>query len=364
MKSMKTSSLFRLAALLIIAVIVVCMVGFAAEDRRNDKDKLPGENSGEEGDNLQRPSEENNTPAPPTPPEHTHYLTGLETTADAQKTKPLCFVLDSASPLYGISGSPLTVEIPIENGQSRFLLYQDDAKNLGKIGSITATRECITRLVDLFGGIAVYRGNDGLHSPNEKDNGCFSFDLSAEPGYAYTESTSFLYSNGDLLLAGLQNAGVSTAVTAMTSPFSFAPYFADPISFGTSAQTVLIPYAANNETGLYYDTTTGTYLLGKGGQVKSDLLNGKSAAYTNAFVLFANATTYESESHTEMTPDTAGGGKGYYFTRGTAIPIEWSTDASGKLILKNDAGATLTVNRGASYIAFYKASQASSVIFS
>ena len=360
MKSMKTSSLFRLAALLIIAVIVICMVGFAA-DRNDGKDTRPEDNSGEVVDGINPPPEDNNTAKPP---EYTHYLTGLEITADAQKTKPLCFVLDSSSPLYGISGSPLTVEIPIENGTSRFLLYQDDPKNLGKIGSITSSRECITRLVDFFGGIAVYKGNDGLRQTDAKESGRFTFDLAATSGYAYTENTSFLYSNGDLLLAGLQNAGVSTAATAQTSPFSFAPYFSDPISHATSAQTVLIPYAANNETGLYYDTATGMYLLGKGGQVKSDLLNGKNAAYTNAFVLFANATTYESESYTVMTPDTIGGGKGYYFTQGTALPIEWSTDATGNLLLKNESGTALTVNRGASYIAFYKASQAASVIFS
>ena len=32
MKSIKTSSLFRLAALLIIAIIVICMVGFVAQE--------------------------------------------------------------------------------------------------------------------------------------------------------------------------------------------------------------------------------------------------------------------------------------------------------------------------------------------
>ena len=36
----------------------------------------------------------------------------------------------------------------------------------------------------------------------------------------------------------------------------------------------------------------------------------------------------------------------------------------GNLLLKNENGTALTVNRGPSYIAFYKASKAASVIFS
>ena len=51
MKSLKTSSLFRLAALLIIAIIVICMVGFVAQEWQDDKEKQPesgktDENSG------------------------------------------------------------------------------------------------------------------------------------------------------------------------------------------------------------------------------------------------------------------------------------------------------------------------------
>ena len=362
MKSIKTGSLFRLAALLMIALIVVCMVGFAAESF-GDKPKDPEQN---EGNPEKKPDEnlEDPIPEPPKPPEYVHYLTGLEITADESKNKPLCFVLDASSPLYGIYGSALTVEIPIENGQSRFLLYHENVKALGKIGSITATRDCITHLTDCFGGIAVHKGTDGKITPLGTNQGASTFDLSKTPGYAYTENTSFLYSNGDLLLAGLQNAGMSTALTSSPTPFHFHTYGSDPIRFSTAASNIVLPYASNNETGLYYDAETHTYLLGKGGQVKSDLLNGKNAAYTNAFVLFANTTTYESESHTEMIPDTASGGKGYYFTEGTATAIEWSTDEKGQLILKNEQGEVLTVNRGASYIAFYKASQSGSVVFS
>ncbi len=369
MKSLKTSSLFRLAALLIIAVVVICMVGFVAQEWQGAPEKQP--ESGETDNNSGNTDENTDgdgtsvTPDPPAPPEYTHYLTGLETTAEEHRTRPLCFVMDSASPLYGISNAPLTIEIPIENGRTRLLVYRDHSQNLGKIGSITEGRECILRLLDCFGGIAVYNGIDSERGGQGASQGRPSFDLSLQQGYAYSENASYLYSNGDLLYAGLQNAGISlTATEGRALPFNFVPYFSDPIRFSASAQTVILPYSESNETDLYYDANAHRYVLGKNGQTKSDLLNGRSAAYENAFVLFADATTYESASRTEMITDTAGGGSGYYFTEGTALPILWRTDAAGRLIFTNESGEIITANRGSSYIAFYKASQAEKVLFS
>ncbi len=369
MKSLKTSSLFRLAALLLIAVIAICMVGFVAEGWQSEPPKQPesGETDKNNGDTDENTDGggETITPEPPSPPEYTHYLTGLKITAEEYRQRPFCFVMDSASPLYGISDAPMMIEIPIEAGQSRFLVYRDQSQNLGKVGSITKERECISRLLDFFGGIAIYNGTEGSRLTNGAQSSRLSFDLSAYSGYAYTENTNYLYSNKDLLLAGLQNAGISTSATeALTLPFAFAPYFSDPIRFTASAQAVTLPYSEINETNLYYDSTCGQYLLGKGGQAKNDLLNGKSVSFKNAFVLFADATTYEGADQTEMTIDTDGGGKGYYFTEGTACAITWRTDATGKLIFFDERGTRLTVNRGASYIAFYKASRAADVIFS
>ena len=48
MKSLKTSSLFRLAALLLIAVITICMVGFVTEGWQGGPQNQP--ESGETDD--------------------------------------------------------------------------------------------------------------------------------------------------------------------------------------------------------------------------------------------------------------------------------------------------------------------------
>lgn len=369
MKSLKTSSLFRLAALLLVAVITICMVGFVTEGWQSEPQNQPesgdtDENSGDTDENTDGGGNAE-IPAPPSPPEYTHYLTGLETTAEESRQKPLCFVMDASSPLYGIYGSPLTIEIPIEGGQSRLLVYRNHTQNLGKIGSISESRACITRLIDFFGGIAIYNGERGNSAASTPATGRFAFDLSGHAGYAYTESTSYLYSNGDLLLAGLQNAGISiSAAENVSLPFSFNPYFSDNIRYAASATTVTIPYSDANETGLYFDISSREYLLAKSGQTKNDLLNGKAISYKNAFILFSDATTYESADRTEMIMDTDGGGTGYYFTEGTATMITWRVDALGNLTFFNEKGEILTANRGTSYIAYYKAACAERVVFS
>ena len=367
MKSLKTSSLFRLAALLLIAVITICMVGFVAEGWQSEPQNQPesGETDENNGDTDENTDGGGKTeiPEPPSPPEYTHYLTGLEITAEESRQKPLGFVMDASSPLYGIYGSPLTIEIPVEGGQSRLLVYRDPSQNLGKVGSISESRACITRLVDFFGGIAVYNGDSGAKAAQAAARA--SFDLSLNFGYAYTENTNYLYSNGDLLLAGLQNAGISiSAAENVSLPFSFNPYFSDNVRYATSATTVTIPYSDANETGLYFDASSREYLLAKGGQTKTDLLNGKTVSYKNAFVLFSDATTYEGADRTEMIMDTDGGGTGYYFAEGSACAITWRVDALGNLTFFNEKGEILTVNRGTSYIAYYKAAMAENVVFS
>ena len=73
MKSLKTSSLFRLAALLLIAVITICMVGFVAEGWQSEPQNQPesgetDENNGDTDENTDGGGKAE-IPEPPSPPE-------------------------------------------------------------------------------------------------------------------------------------------------------------------------------------------------------------------------------------------------------------------------------------------------------
>ena len=73
--------------------------------------------------------------------------------------------------------------------------------------------------------------------------------------------------------------------------------------------------------------------------------------------------TYEMANGTETVVRSESSGSGYYVTAGTLTEIRWSADASGSLSFVTLSGEGLTVNRGNSYIGYYKASESGSVTF-
>ena len=125
---------------------------------------------------------------------------------------------------------------------------------------------------------------------------------------------------------------------------------------------ILLPYS-DGATELIYDLETKTYFLIKNGKNKIDMLNGKCAEYKNVFVLFSDMITYETSAGTETVVNTASRGTGYYVTDGTLIEIRWTVSSDGQLIFEDLNGEKLVVNRGNSFIGYYKSSDSFSVSF-
>ena len=94
------------------------------------------------------------------------------------------------------------------------------------------------------------------------------------------------------------------------------------------------------------------------------MLTGKNIDFSNLFILFANSTTYENSAGSQMVIDTVSGGKGYYISNGKLMEFNWSVNRIGALEFKNLMGEELQINRGNSYIGFYKASIFSKITFS
>ena len=159
MKSSKDGNLLRLIAIFLVAVTLVLTVGFAADGWQSDLDS-----NAPESDNKQD-SEPPKEPEPPVlqVPDYLSYITGLEITKEESERKEVCYVLDSSKNLYGISSSRLTVEIPIENGDTRLIAYIDEnVTQLPKIGAITNTRDYISNIASFFGGIMIASGKDDI----------------------------------------------------------------------------------------------------------------------------------------------------------------------------------------------------------
>ena len=362
MKTAKFSNLFRSVALFLVAVALIGTVGFAASGWQSITD--PDDNSGNVADsNDDADNDKNETPNDNTGepeiyiPKYTSYLTGLELTEAEYFSRPVCFVTDTTYPCYGLSSASMLVELPTENGQTRLIAYLNATALPGKIGSITPSRGYIDNLINYFGGILVANGNDDSVRYSGFDISASRLDLSEKTGYHYTEYTKYVYTNGDLITAGTVNSGIASYIGQQSAPYSFVDFGADEIGGIQSASSITLPYAQGNETELVYSKATGNYTLYKSQQIKKDLLNDRALEYKNVFVLFADATTFESATVSQTVIDTVSGGNGKYFTNGACIDFTWSVDADGKMHFISYDGNTLTINRGSSYIGFVKSSQ-------
>lgn len=373
MKWLQSGNLAKLVAFFVIAVVITCTVSFAANGWQSfikdeaDSDKIVAdENSGSDDFDENKDGENSDEDVPvvlPTP-KYYHWITGLETDLESSLKRPLGLCFGSTEPLYGISSSYLTIEFPTEYGNTRFLCFIDDAKSLGKIGSLSPSRGYISNLATYFGGILLSYGTDDTFEYDCKLPRDV-LDFSETSGYCYTEYNTFVYTNGDLVNAFLNNTRISQASSEICNlPYVFTEPEIKLEMTGENATSISVTYSESNSTQLNYSGSEECYILSKNSMVKNDLLNDKPMKYDNVFILYANSTTYETEDNTQLILDTYTKGSGIYASQGKYVEITWERDSSGNLVFFDAEGNCLTVNRGTSYMAFMKASSKSSVKFS
>ena len=382
MKSLNLKGFYKFVSLLLIAILVVSAVGIAASGRESTTDKPDSgdvDNTADNTDENKDGTTENNedktntndnettneelTPPSNIVPEEIFLskITGLQISKQEYNAIPKGMLVDPLRPLYGVSKSDLIIEFPIEDGTSRMLAYTTNAEVMWKIGALKATRNYISNMSNFFGGVVISYGNDDKVVYNAWDTDDIVLDLSQYSDCYYIENTLYVYTS-EVMVDVAENR---MSASANLSEYKNAPYsFSETTVSGvTDATTISIPYSGTNITNLYYHEGSGKYLYYKGDNRRMDMLTGENVSFTNVFILFSNATTYENSDGCELVIDTVAGGRGYYISNGGLTEFLWSTNSSGELMFKNLMGETLEVNRGNAYIAYYKASLASNIIF-
>ena len=351
MKNTKTSSLLRLVAFLLITVVLIGVVGVISEG-------IEKEPNGDIQNNT-----DNNIPSPPATDipavniQYENYLSGLLCSKEESDTIPLCYMMHTSGALYGIKDAELTIEFPVENGQSRLLVYTSKTSHLGKIGSVASARMYLASILSTFGGILVHNSVDDtiLYTDTRIEN---SIDISKSNVYSYTEGHGLIYTNASLITNALEDLKFTTQqITKPSLPFVFDNNYESIVRGQYPCRNIHIPMHANNNLSLIYDITTREYMIEQNGTLRMDSHTGEYVSYKNAFILFSNTTTYERAETTELVFEVEEGGTGYYFTEGAMEKIIWETDGDGHLVFKNLSGEKLTVNRGTTYISFYKTTQ-------
>ena len=369
---------YKIVSIILIAAVLILIVSFAVSGSGDDPLNY-GDNSGDSmgstnadadkpnGDTVVNGGTADNIntekPNQNETPKYYYYLSGTQCTAEQYSKLPVVFVSDPTAPTYGISSAEIVVEIPIENGESRFMIFNREINGFGKIGAFSPTRDYMSQILKFFGGILISNGNDDIvnydHLPQS-----LHLDLSANKEYVYMENGKNLYSDSESLASFIKNESIDLT-TPVTTRLPFVFNSTDTLIKGHSNATkVVIPYGENAESVLIYDADSGCYIMSKGGRNKVDMLTGKNATFKNAFVLFSDMITYELASGTETVVNTATSGTGYYITCGTLIEIKWATDQAGELTFYDLDGNQLTINRGNSYISYYKSSAKDDVSYS
>ena len=364
----KNGTPLKLVAFFLIAAMLVFTVGFASNGWQSSIPDSSVDSLGGTNDNIDNGGSsptDTTLPALKPTPEYIDYLTGLETTKEAYFLPYIAFSMRSDSSLYGISNSALTIELPTENGQTRFLSYINNAHAIDKIGSLAPTRDYISCVSAFFSNYLAFNGNDDSFEYEIKDSGLTGPNFASNSGYSYTEYTEFVFTNGALIEAYFKSTQDTASTSASTSASPTLPFvFGSVTTSGSDAVSVRIPYSESNTTELIYSAGSERYMLSKGGSLLTDRLNDKRLEYDNVFLLFCDSVTYETMSATETILDTDGSGIGYYLSRGKMVSFTWSVDASGNLTFLNSNGEVLLVNPGSSYIAYAKSSMVKSITFS
>lgn len=377
MKSLNLNGLKRPISFALIAILLLSTVAFAAGGVQSNQTDKPDsgkvdqstDNADENKDgntpntdnsqNTTPPVEDSNDPPQIVEPIYINTITGLAVSKEQSERTPIGFVFNPQMPLYGVSNADLTIEFPIEDGSSRILSYTTNTDMLWKVGALAPTRDYISSISNFFGGIIVSNGDDDTIRYSAWDGTGVNLDISSFRDCYYVENSSYIYTGKDML-----NAAISKSPALIQSPYKSAPYvFASgEIALGAAkAESLTIPYSDKNQTEFYYSESTGQYLYFKSGNRKVDMLNGKNLAFTNVFVLFADATTYEKAEGCELVIDTTGGGTGYYFSMGRMCELRWKVSDDGTLKFYALDGTLLTINPGNAYITYYKASGVSNI---
>lgn len=293
-----------------------------------------------------------------------NLLTGVpDLTKEAIGKRPVAVMVNNipkAFPQYGIEEADIIFEIPVEGRQTRFMAIYGDYTQIPKICSIRSCRPYFPAFSEGFDAVYVNWGMtdevrayvkslkpthfEGLYN----DGGLFSRDAERKAaGYSMEHTGVF---DGTRVDDVLNETGRRTDIEADKKDFafSFAPIIETVTPTGGACSKVDVDFGLALAT-LTYDETTNTYLKAYNGEKQIDGNTGNQLAFTNVLVLEAKITSAANGVHRDVNWH---GGNGYYVSNGAMQKITWSkASESDRLMLYDENGNELVLNRGKSYIA-------------
>ena len=335
------------AVLAVILLFSVCACG-----NSNDKEPL-----------TVTPS----TTAPTTTkPKATDYnrLTGLDNLSDEAKGKrPVAIMINNINqslPQYGIYGADLMFECLDEGGITRMMAVFADYTKVPKVCSVRSCRYYFP--IFAYGLDAVYfcfGSNKSLGTATLQKLGIDYFDgaqncdeliFGRDPerlGKYSREHTAYV--DGKNIPELLKKYNVRTDYQNGKDSYIFK--FTAPKKVSKqSCNEVTLNFSPSYYSTFTYDAKRKLYLKQHSGKPHMDSKADKQLAYRNVFALETEVSLYEGGPLVQMNWK---GGKGYYISLGTVKKVTWTkADYGSRIIVKDENGKEIKVNRGNSYLGF------------
>lgn len=396
---MKLRKLGALAVAIILLGLTACNSSNEnkQENNNNSKDETPqmtmpvpgGDNESKSDESTINPDNEetlDNSESSdltdehnPHVPEFRNKLTGLETTQELSRQRPMAIMfnnLKAALPQHGISEMDVVYEAIVEGSITRLLGFVTDWSSLTTLGSIRSSRDYYIDFSDAHNAIYVHAGGselaysemsrrgtdhiDGVNGNRVSSNAFYRNQERRKKGVS-TEHT--LFTNGANLIAAIEgNKFTTTLEPDFVSPFKFSDY---PLEFeGDAANYVYIPFSNYAQSYFDYDAEKGLYFKGQYVSSKSsvdkhdsphiDGNNNQQLTFKNILILYTDYTTIDSVGRQAIR--FTGTGTGYYITDGKCKPIKWSRPSrtGGYTIFEEDGATELLMNSGKTYVGVLK----------
>lgn len=293
-----------------------------------------------------------------------NLLTGMpDLTLEAVGKRPVAVMVNNvpkALPQYGIEAADVIFEIPVEGGQTRLMAMYGDYTQVPMICSVRSCRSYFPAFSEGFDAVYVNWGMadevreyvntlglthyEGLYNTG----GLFGRDQDRKKaGYALEHTGTFDGTRlDDVMHEKKQRTDIEKDKT--DTAFRFAAINEVITPAGAACTKAEIDFGAMFST-FEYDESTKTYLKKHDGNAHIDGKTKRQLSFTNVLVLETNIKMAENGVHRDVNWH---GGNGYYISNGTMQKIKWSKkNESSRLMLYDENGKELVLNRGKSYIA-------------
>ena len=275
----------------------------------------------------------------------------------AGKSRPIAVMIDNhinAMPQAGLKEADLVYEIIVEGGETRLMLVFKD-KDIDKIGPIRSSRHYFLDYALENDAIYVHYGWSPQARSDIDTLGVNNINGIFESSSAFWRvSDKYAPHNVVTTTDNIMEIAERKGYRTTTDENPVLNYVADEVNLtdGKKATDITIPYSDYNSVEYVYDKDSKEYVRYSRGKKQVDWETGDEITTKNIIIEFAeNYTLNDGSGKGRQTLNNIKKLKGYYITKGKAIPITCTkTSRSSKTVYKDLEGNEIDVNDGKTFI--------------